>query len=194
MVTASGGLADFGVPPSSITVSQTPSAISSIPAGDTATYTATGAFPGNPTFDVTSRANWISSNSSVAVFGTPSNGVQNLELLAPGTTQITATMGTTSSSPITLNVIPALAISTTSLPDGQVGVPYDQFVTATGGVGAYSWLGGLPPGLSIDPTTGEITGTPTTAGPNPSVFFEVEDSYPPQSDSAFAIIPITIDP
>ncbi len=194
-VTDSGGLADFGVSPSSITVTQTPSGISSVPVGDAMSYTATAAFPDNPAFNVTSRANWSSSDSSVAVFGTASNGVQNLIVQAPGTTHITASIGTTSSSPITLTVIPALAIVTSTLPDGQVGIPYDQFVTATGGYGAYTWSEfDLPDGLNIDPATGEITGTPTTAGPNPDSSVEVIDSYPPQADGAFVTIPITIDP
>jgi MYXO-CTERM domain-containing protein len=50
----------------------------------------------------------------------------------------------------------------------QVNVPYSSAVTATGGLTPYAYAivsGSLPPGLNLsNPTTGAITGTPTTAG------------------------------
>ena len=52
---------------------------------------------------------------------------------------------------------------------GEVGVPYDSVPAAAGGSGTYTWSvadGTLPDGLSLDPTTGEVTGTPTTPGPS----------------------------
>lgn len=60
-----------------------------------------------------------------------------------------------------------LAISTTALPQGQVGVVYSQTATATGGTGPYTWSvtsGALPAGLTLNTSTGAIAGTPTTAG------------------------------
>jgi hypothetical protein len=69
-----------------------------------------------------------------------------------------------------------LSITTTSpLPRGMIGVPYDQVLSAVGGDGiSYSWSlnsGTLPPGLSlqlltpsITATTAALQGTPTTAG------------------------------
>ncbi len=61
----------------------------------------------------------------------------------------------------------AVTITTTSLPGGQVGVAYSQFVSATNGQPPFSWsisAPALPTGLSIDPNTGEIGGLPTTQG------------------------------
>ncbi|MBI5234406.1 MAG: SBBP repeat-containing protein, partial [Deltaproteobacteria bacterium] len=61
-----------------------------------------------------------------------------------------------------------LEITTTSpLPNGKVGDAYSEFLAATGGTTPYSWgmAGVLPPGLSLDSVSGEIYGTPTTAGP-----------------------------
>ncbi|RKY16567.1 MAG: hypothetical protein DRP63_05170, partial [Planctomycetota bacterium] len=69
---------------------------------------------------------------------------------------------------LTLTVQAQLQITTASLPDATEGVAYSFTVTATGGNAAnYSWSAtGLPTGLDIDPSTGEISGTPAanTAG------------------------------
>jgi len=76
-----------------------------------------------------------------------------------GYTTLLAGCGSTSSTP--------LAITTTSLPDGTVGVTYSQTLQATGGTGSYSWSitsGSLPDGLSLTSSTGLISGPPTTAG------------------------------
>lgn len=60
----------------------------------------------------------------------------------------------------------AVSITTTSLPNGQVGSGYNQVITAINGVGAYTFSlnsGTLPPGLVLDPS-GTLSGTPTTTG------------------------------
>jgi len=48
---------------------------------------------------------------------------------------------------------------------GTVGVAASLKLSASGGTAPYTWSAtGLPPGLSINTSTGQITGTPTTAG------------------------------
>ena len=121
------------------------------------TWSVTPALPTNLSFDTITGA----------ITGTP---------VTAGTTSHTFTLQDSSSPPqtvqkaltLTINPAPApLSITTTSLPDGFVGEAYNQAVQATGGSGALTWsiaAGTLPQNLSLDPTIGVISGTPTAAG------------------------------
>ncbi|BCH33127.1 hypothetical protein MesoLjLc_50570 [Mesorhizobium sp. L-8-10] len=74
-----------------------------------------------------------------------------------------------------------------AIPAGTVGVAYGGFtVTAVGGTAPYTFVeesGTLPPGLSIDPSTGAVSGTPLTAGAY-SVDIQVTDA-----DGTIATLP-----
>jgi len=65
-----------------------------------------------------------------------------------------------------------LEITTTNpMPDASVGAAYSQTLTQSGGTAPISWQlteGILPPGLTLNETTGIISGTPTT-DPSPPV-------------------------
>jgi len=66
-----------------------------------------------------------------------------------------------------VSVCPIITVNPATLPNGAVGTPYNQTVTASGGTSPYTFAlssGTLPPGLSLNGATGAITGTPTTAG------------------------------
>jgi len=59
---------------------------------------------------------------------------------------------------------PQIAIGPDTLPDGQVGVDYQQQLSASGGTGPYVFFGaGLPSGLVLSPD-GLLHGTPTSPG------------------------------
>ncbi|MBS1791778.1 MAG: putative Ig domain-containing protein [Acidobacteria bacterium] len=61
---------------------------------------------------------------------------------------------------------PTLMFTPTALSNGATGSSYQQFITASGGVGPYQYSfsdGSLPPGLTLS-QNGVISGTPTTAG------------------------------
>jgi hypothetical protein len=73
---------------------------------------------------------------------------------------------------------PPIGITTASLPAGEVGQTYAVSLGVFGSVGntAFSLTSGtLPSGLSLQPDTGAITGTPLVAGTS-AVTIQVEDA------------------
>jgi hypothetical protein len=95
----------------------------------------------------------------------------------------------TDTATLALHVVQALDLTTTSLLAADEGQSYSATLTAVGGVPPYSWSAtGLPAGLSVDPSTGVISGTPaagTSAGSPYSVTVTVTDSDPiVETDSA----------
>ena len=64
---------------------------------------------------------------------------------------------------LSLTIVPALAILTASLPPATVGIFYSATLVPAGGTLPYVWSitsGSLPSGLSLNPSTGIISGTP----------------------------------
>ncbi len=98
---------------------------------------------------------------------------------------------TGTSGPLSVYIEGSLTITTTSLPAGNVAIFYDSQLMATGGQTPYTWSitsGTLPPGLSLTPSTGMISGTPTTTGSYP-ITVQVTDA---DSNTASANLSITI--
>ncbi len=100
--------------------------------------------------------------TSGAITGTPTG-------IGPSSFTIRATdvgAGHTGTRDYTVN-IDSLVISPATLPPATEGVPYDQIVSATGGIGPYMFFieaGALPTGLALNAMTGEIHGTPIISG------------------------------
>lgn len=112
-----------------------------------------------------------------------------------GTRSVTVTVtdghGGTSTQSYTVTINAAPSVSTSSLPSGTIGNPYNATVSATNGTTPYSWSAtGLPAGLSIAAGTGVISGTPTTVGTS-SVTVTVTDAA---GATASRILSLTISP
>ncbi|SDF39147.1 choice-of-anchor tandem repeat GloVer-containing protein [Terriglobus roseus] len=93
----------------------------------------------------------------------------------------------------TLVVGNLLTVQTTSLPSATVGNAYSQALAATGGTPPYTWSqlsGVIPSGLSFDPTTGVVSGTPDQFV-DASLSFQVKDSAS-QPNTANGIVTLSV--
>ncbi len=145
-------------------------------AGSVAATGGTGSY----TYAVTSGAlpAWASLNtSSGAVTGLPNNTVA-----ATFTITATDSVGCQGARAYTFAAAcPVVSVTPVTLPAGVVGSAYSQTLSGSGGTSPYTFsisAGALPAGLSLNTTSGAITGTPTTAnGTGTSVTFVATDTY-----------------
>ena len=155
-----------------------------IQAGATRQFTATGTYSDSSTQDITSQVTWTSSGTAVATI----NSTGLATGVSAGTTTISARQGSvTGNTTLTVQSAPApLTITTTSLPPGTVGIPYSATLAASGGTTPYTWSlssGSLPVGLTLNATTGSISGTPTAAGTS-SFTVQVTDAASPAATAS----------
>ncbi|MEU8219616.1 fibronectin type III domain-containing protein [Micromonospora taraxaci] len=81
------------------------------------------------------------------------------------------------SASVTVNPAPTLTFAPP--PPGRVYDPYQYQLTVTGGTAPFAWsvsAGSLPTGLTLDPATGLLSGTPTVSGTFPFTV-RVTDSF-----------------
>ncbi len=91
---------------------------------------------------------------------------------------------------ITINPLPL--ITTTTLPNGTIGLSYSGPLTVTGGLAPFTWTvttGTLPAGLALGPTTGVISGVPTGPSGSFPITVQVTDA---DSNTTSANLSITI--
>lgn len=84
----------------------------------------------------------------------------------------------------------ALVVDTSGLNNGTVGTAYSQALVASGGTAPYTWSitsGSLPGGLSLNASSGAITGTPTAAGTS-SFTVRVTDSASATASKSLSIV------
>jgi large repetitive protein len=106
------------------------------------------------------------------------------------TIQVTDSLGVTSTKAFTLIVVGAVSITTASLPNGTVGVAYSQAIAASGGVPPYSWsivTGSSPAGTTLSPTTGTLSGTPTSSA-SFTFTVQVTDSASNIASKSFTVV------
>jgi hypothetical protein len=115
-------------------------------------------------------------SDSGQITGTPtSNGSYPITLLVTDSfvTANTATLE------VVLKVAPPLRIVTASLAEAWTNIYYSTQLTASGGKNSYYWsASGLPSGMTISKTNGEISGTPAISG-NFNIIVTVTDSSDP---------------
>src|SRR4029077_17079348 len=76
-----------------------------------------------------------------------------------------STIPQTASSALSIGILAALQIATTSLQNPQLNTAYTATLAVSGGAAPYSWSlasGSLPPGMTLGASTGVISGTPTS--------------------------------
>ena len=169
-VRATDGSGAFGTRAYTITIAAAPIVVNpaSLPTATVGTaysqtVSATGG-TGSYTFSVSAGvlpAGLTLNASSGVISGTPTTaGASSFTIRA------TDGSGAFGSRAYSVTVNAAITVNPASLPGGTVGVPYNQSVTATGGTGSHTFsvsAGSLPVGLSLNASTGAITGTPTSA-------------------------------
>ena len=102
------------------------------------------------------------SSSTGLLSGTPTTGGSY-----PFTVKITDTAGGSATQAVTLVIAAAPSLANTAPPSGQVAVAYSDALAVTGGTGPFTWAvsgGSLPPGVTLNASTGVLSGTPTASG------------------------------
>jgi hypothetical protein len=163
-----------------------------VSAGTQLSFIATGTYSNGTTLNITGQTRWTSSNVAVATVNS-SRGLASA--VGVGTTTISASLGgVTASTILTVQKGAPLAITTQSLAGGTVGTAYSSKLAATGGTPPYVWSiasSSLPTGLSLDGSTGVITGTPAAAGTFSFTVQATDSSIPLQTASTLLSIAIT---
>lgn len=125
----------------------------------------------------------LSISNSGAISGTPTAA-------GPSTFTVKVTDGASTPVAVTqalsITIYSPLSISTSTLPNGAVGVFYNQTVAASGGTGAITWSwtsSTVPPGLQLGSSGASTTvsGTPTQAGPFTFTVTATDSSSPAQT-------------
>jgi hypothetical protein len=131
--------------------------------GTATTFGPTTTFAFNPSSGITNVSISAGPNTQATVR-------VNLDAAAPlGARSLTLTTGgevATLANAFTVDAA-VLDISTLTLPYGTTGQNYNQTVAATGGAAPFNFTvsaGTLPGGVTLNPTSGLISGVPTTAG------------------------------
>ncbi|MEK6303287.1 MAG: ice-binding family protein [Acidobacteriota bacterium] len=148
------------------------------------------------TFAVSSGAlpNGLTLNGTTGVIsGTPTAaGTFNFTITA------TDTNGCPGSRPYSIAMAgapgcPIITVNPATLPPGVIGTPYSQTVSAVGGTAPYTFTvssGALPNGLTLNATTGVISGTPTTAGQSNFTITATDANGCPGSRPYSIVIPV----
>ena len=159
------------------------------------TLTATGGVPSYTwSISVGALPSGLTLNASTGVIsGTPlGSGTVSF------TIKVTDSATNTQTANVSIKVLPSqLTVTTTSLPNGQIGVAYSAALAAAGGTTPYTWAitsGALPANVTLNASTGLLSGTPTASGSFTVTFTVTDTSVPVQTQSASFTFTITTGP
>ena len=139
---------------------------------------AAGSYPLNASVTSNLTLSYASSNTSVATVATNGtvaivgNGSTTLTVSQAGSANYNAATNVTQ----TLTVSPAPTITSNATATATRGTPFAYQITASNSPTSYSITGNLTQGLSLNGTTGLISGTPTASG-NASILLYATNAY-----------------
>ena len=141
--------------------------------------------PGATSYTATGLPTGLTIDPNAGIIsGTPATGTAgSYSVLVTASNSAGSASGT-----LTLTISAAITLTSASTAQGQVGQSFSYQVATSIPVTAYA-ASGLPPGLSIDPVAGVISGAPTTAG-----IFAVTLSLTNSSSVSAAAMSITVTP
>lgn len=186
--------------PPPISVSLSPSSAQAIDQTQTVAITATVA---NDTsgkgvsWSLTGPGSLSGSTGSSVTYSSPTTNLTSAQQ-ATVTAMSLADQTKSASLQITVNLYPQIPFQT--LANGSVGTPYSQMIMLTGGTAPFQWSvydgpiltgyevgGSVPNGLTLNASTGVISGTPTGGG---TWYFEVTAT---DATGAFGFNPLSIE-
>ena len=135
-------------------------------------------------------------NTNGTIFGRP-GGTGTSTFTVQITDQGSPPLSASQQFSITIQPPPPLSIATTSLPNASRGSPYGFPLAASGGIAPITWSissGALPPGLSLDPTSGQISGTPMTQGTFTFTPTATDSAIPPQTATVASPLSLVVGP
>ena len=181
MLIAMAGCSSSSTPP--ISISLMPSSTQGIDQSQTLSITATvinDTSARGVSWSLAGAGSLSSSTSSSVTYNSPTTNVSSAQQVTVTATCV-ADPTKTASLQITVNPLPQILFQT--LANGHVGVSYSQMITLTGGTPPFQWSvydgpiitgyqvgGSVPDGLTLNATTGAISGAPTGGG---TWYFEV---------------------
>jgi Putative Ig domain/Abnormal spindle-like microcephaly-assoc'd, ASPM-SPD-2-Hydin len=129
------------------------------------------------------NSNGANSDLGVGVKNVSSTGIQSATFTVSADSNVIGGIAAfkQASAPPSTPLSPDLTISTTSLAGGTVGSTYTATLQASGGTTPYTWSissGTLPAGLTLNGSSGVISGTPTASG-SFAITIQVQDSSSP---------------
>lgn len=100
----------------------------------------------------------------------------------------TSSAGPATAKTLSISVLTGPVITSTSLPAGSRGTAYSATLTKTGKEGAWTLTGGtLPAGVTLNGSTGALSGTPSVDGTFPVTFTYTENASGLTASKAFQL-------